>query len=99
MAGAGAERRQLLCSADAIYYGATNINQGVNTNNSYYLRLCLLKVMSLNGWDGAVESGGLNAAPVIYENGAVDEFNGFVLFSSNDVEDCAGRKQLANYEP
>lgn len=57
MAGAGAEHRQVLCSADAIYYWETNISQGVNTNNSYYLRLCLLKVMSLNGQDGAIKLG------------------------------------------
>lgn len=57
MAGAGAEHRQVLRSANAIYYWETNTSQGVNTNNSYYLRLCLLKVMSLNGQDGAVKLG------------------------------------------
>lgn len=57
MAGAGAEHRQVLRSATAIYYGETNISRGVNGNNSYYLRLCLLKVMSLNSQDGAIKSG------------------------------------------
>lgn len=59
MAGAGAERREVLCFADVIYYWETNMSQGVNANNSYYLRLCFLKVMSLNGQNAAIKLGGL----------------------------------------
>lgn len=54
MAGAGAEHRQ-----DAIYYWETNISQGVNANNSYYLGLLSFKGDELEwpGWCNQV--GGL----------------------------------------
>ena len=74
MACAGAEHWQLLCSAEAIYYWATDIGPGVNRNKSHYLRLCLLKVMSLNGEAVETSRGGVSVVQIIYVNcGGVDE--------------------------
>lgn len=45
-------------SPSAIYYRGKNISRSVNTDKSYYLRLCLLKVMSPNEQDTAIRLGG-----------------------------------------
>lgn len=73
-------------SPSAIYYRGKNISRSVNTDKSYYLRLCLLKVMSPNEQDTAIRLGGggwggFRVAPIIYETCRVDKLISFLLIS------------------